>query len=57
LIVTELIIEPIVEKSSANQTLDFAARARVVIAKQLAPLPAQFPNRTLTVHLAFQYQR
>ncbi|MEP7306723.1 MAG: TonB family protein [Acidobacteriota bacterium] len=51
------ILEPIVEKSSANQTLDFAARRAVVIAKQLAPLPPQFPNRTLTVHLTFQYQR
>lgn len=51
------IVDPIVEKTSANQTLDFAARRAVIIAKQLPPLPAQFPNPTLTVHLAFQYQR
>jgi TonB family protein len=51
------LLEPIVEKSSANQTLDFAARRAVVIAKQLPPLPPQYPNRTLTVHLTFQYQR
>ena len=51
------ILDPIVEKTSANQTLDFAARRAVIIAKQLPPLPAQFPNPTLTVHLAFQYQR
>ncbi len=51
------IMEPTVEKSSGNQTLDFGARRAVVIAKQLPPLPPQFPNRTLTVHLAFQYQR
>ena len=47
----------ILNHGSANQTLDFAARRAVIIAKQLPPLPAQFPNPTLTVHLAFQYQR
>jgi len=51
------IMEPTVEKSSANQTLDLAARRAVIVAKQLPPLPQQFPNPTLTVHLAFQYQR
>ena len=50
-------MEPTVEKSSGNQALDFAARRAVVIAKQLPPLPQQYPNRTLGVHLAFQYQR
>jgi TonB family protein len=51
------ITAPAVEKSSGNQALDFAAQRAVVVAKQLPPLPAQFPNRTLTVHLNFDYQR
>jgi TonB family protein len=51
------IMEPTVETSSGNQTLDFAARRAVVIAKQLPALPPQYPNSTLGVHLTFQYQR
>jgi TonB family protein len=47
------IIEPSLEKSSGNPTLDIAAQRAVVITRQLAPLPAQYPNRTLTVHLKF----
>ena len=45
------------EKQRRTTALDFAAQRAVVIARQLPPLPPQFPNRTLTVHLNFQYQR
>jgi protein TonB len=46
-----------IKKSSGNEALDIAARRAVIIAKQLPPLPQQFPNPTLTVNLVFQYQR
>jgi outer membrane biosynthesis protein TonB len=46
-----------VETSSGSITLDNAAqRAVVVNSKTLPPLPAEFPNSTLTVHLNFLYQ-
>lgn len=51
------ITEPVVEKGSGNPALDIAAQRAVLIARQLPPLPPQFPNRTLTVHLNFEYQR
>ena len=46
-----------VEKSSGSPTLDLSAQRAVVVTRQLPPLPAGFPNPTLTVHLNFQYQR
>jgi outer membrane biosynthesis protein TonB len=46
-----------VEKTSGYETLDIAARTAVVITRQLPPLPLEFPNPALTVHLNFQYQR
>jgi TonB family protein len=46
-----------VEKASGNPALDIAAQRAVVIANQLPPLPPQYPNRTLTIHLTFEYQR
>ncbi len=46
-----------VEESSGNPLLDNASLRAVLITRQLPPLPAQFPNPTLTVHLNFQYQR
>jgi TonB family protein len=46
-----------VEKGSGYPTLDFAAQRAVVGTRQLLPLPAAFPNSTLTVHLNFEYQR
>ena len=46
-----------VEKSSGYETLDIAAQTAVAITRQLPPLPQEFPNPTLTVHLNFQYQR
>ena len=45
-----------VEKPSGSDVLDLAAMRAVVQTRALNPLPAQFPNPTLTVHLNFQYQ-
>jgi protein TonB len=45
------------EKSSGYTALDINALRAVVGARQLPPLPAAFPNPTLTVHLNFQYTR
>jgi TonB family protein len=45
------------EKSSGYTALDINALRAVVGARQLPPLPAAFPNSTLTVHLNFQYTR
>jgi TonB family protein len=46
-----------VERSSGDPLLDTAARRAVASTRQLPPLPSQFPNPTLTVHLNFRYQR
>ena len=51
------ITQPNVEKSSGYASLDLQAQRAVVLARALPPLPAAFPNPTLTVHLNFQYQR
>jgi TonB family protein len=51
------IVDPYLERSSGNPALDIAAQRAVVVARQLPPLPAQFPNQTLTVHLQFQNER
>jgi protein TonB len=45
------------EKTSGHYQLDTAARAAVQITRKLPPLPAQYTNPSLTVHLNFQYQR
>ena len=45
----------IVERSAGSYPLDAAAQ-RAVDATQLPPLPAAFPNSTLTVHMMFRYQ-
>jgi TonB family protein len=44
------------EKKSGTPTLDLSAQRAVVVTRTLPPLPAQFPNPTLTVHLNFQFQ-
>jgi protein TonB len=49
--------DTIVESSSGYSSLDLNARRAVQVTRQLPPLPAAFPNPTLTVHLNFQYQR
>jgi protein TonB len=49
--------EATIEKSSGSPALDLTALRAVVVAKQIPPLPAAFPNPTLTVHLNFAYQQ
>lgn len=51
------IVSPDVELSSGSGPLDLLAVRAVRLAKQLPPLPAEYPNETLTVHLTFEYQR
>jgi periplasmic protein TonB len=51
------ITEPTVEQSSGYASLDLNARRALQLTRQLPPLPGQFPNPTLTVHLNFQYTR
>jgi TonB family protein len=45
-----------VERSSGSPVLDLAALRAVAQTRKLPPLPGQFPNPTLTVHLNFEYQ-
>jgi len=51
------ITDPTVEKSSGYTALDLTAQRAIYMTRQLPPLPAAFPNPTLTVHLNFHYQR
>ena len=44
-----------VEKSSGLQNLDLSSMRAMLTTKTLNPLPTEFPNPTLTVHLNFQY--
>ena len=46
-----------VERSSGAIVLDAAAERAVRLTARLAPLPPQFPNASLTVHLRFDAQR
>jgi len=46
-----------VEKTSGFQTLDFLASRALLLTRQLPPLPGAFTEASLTVHLAFEYQR
>jgi TonB family protein len=52
----DIVQPPVVEKSSGSIVLDLAAVRAVAVVKTLPPLPSQFPNPTLTVHLNFQYK-
>jgi TonB family protein len=45
------------EQSSGYFALDQAAQRALILTRQLPPLPAQFPESTLTVHLNFSYER
>jgi TonB family protein len=45
-----------VERGSGSTVLDLAALRAVAQTRRLPPLPSQFPNPTLTVHLNFEYQ-
>jgi protein TonB len=46
-----------VEKPSGQAMLDLESRRAVLMTRQLPPLPAQFTEPHLTVHLAFDYKR
>ena len=46
-----------VEVPSGLPALDLTAQRTLLMTRQLPPLPAQFPDNTLTVHLRFNYQR
>jgi TonB family protein len=45
------------ERGTGNYLLDTEARRAVVYTRQLPPLPAQFTEASLTVHLIFDYVR
>jgi protein TonB len=45
-----------IENSSGNAVLDTAALRAVLATRTLPPLPDQYPNPTLGVHLQFEYQ-
>ncbi len=49
------IVDVQVERPSGYWALDRAAQLALNITKQLPPLPAQYPNDHLTVHLRFEY--
>jgi TonB family protein len=46
-----------VEKSSGYFALDQTAQRALLVTRQLPPLPPQFTESTLTVHLIFRYER
>lgn len=46
-----------VEQSSRFVALDSAADRALRLTQRIAPLPAAFPNPTLTVHMTFDYNR
>jgi TonB family protein len=45
------------EQTSNYAALDNNARRAVEVTRQVTPLPADYPNQSLTVHLTFKYQR
>lgn len=47
----------VLEQGSGSTVLDTAALRAVLLTRSLNPLPAQFPNPTLGVHLNFEYQQ
>jgi outer membrane biosynthesis protein TonB len=52
-----MISDIVLERSSGFAALDLESQRALSLTRQLPPLPAQFPDSTLTVHLSFQYQR
>lgn len=46
-----------IEKSSGYFALDQAAQRAMLLTRQLPPLPSQYTEDQLTVHLIFRYQR
>jgi protein TonB len=51
------IVDVSLYRSSGYAALDLNANRAVQVTRQLTPLPAEFPNQTLTVFLTFEYQR
>jgi TonB family protein len=49
------IMDVVLERPSGYWALDRAAQLALLVTKQLPPLPVQYPNSTLTVHLRFEY--
>lgn len=45
------------DQSSGTLSLDLNAKRALELTRQLPPLPAAYPNQTLTVHLTFNYSR
>ncbi|MGE3191767.1 MAG: TonB family protein [Vicinamibacterales bacterium] len=45
------------ERSSGYAALDLLAQRALVLTRQFPPLPAQFTQPSLTVHLRFEYER
>jgi TonB family protein len=52
-----LLTDIALEQSSGYTALDNSARRAIEVTRRLPPLPAEYPNQTLTVHLTFQYRR
>lgn len=50
------LVDPLIEKSSGSTPLDLAALRAVVVTKTLPPLPNEYSNPVLTVHLSFEYK-
>jgi len=48
---------PLVEKSSNQTFLDLESQRAITKVRQFSPLPREFTEPTLTVHLIFDYQR
>jgi TonB family protein len=48
---------PQVEKSSSQAFLDMESQRAITKVRQFPPLPREFTESTLTVHLIFEYQR
>ena len=46
-----------IERSSGYFALDQTAQRALLVTRQLPPLPPQFTESTLTVHLIFRYER
>jgi len=51
------IVDVAVENSSGNQTLDFLATRALRLTQKVPPLPPEYTNASLRVHLTFEYQR
>jgi TonB family protein len=51
------IVDLAVEQTSGNQTLDFIATRALRLTQKVPPLPPEYTNPTLRVHLTFEYQR